>query len=302
MVEAFLNMMRRCFWLLVAVALTSSVGTLPLLAQEDDDFSDSVPVQDEESDTQESTFTEDEEALPSASPSDSLYEESLSPESDSDEAETDEETSIPQTASPQEPETADTPGLETLPASPSALQASPWPVEPLPEPVPLPPFMTRPLEWDATPPAVIGMPALPAASIFSERDLAAFKFVEDGKENFDREDWALAREQFERAVSLAPQLPYSYYFLGRIAFARGELTHALAFLQKAELLFPRTDVDWLCEVVTVKGTVYEDLQDYPKARAAYHHSLRFHPSNLKVLSALARLPEYEVAPNDAVPQ
>lgn len=301
MVEAFLNMMRRCFWLLVAVALTSSVGPLPLLAQEDDDFSDSVPVQNEESD-QGSSFTEDEEAFPSAAPSDSLHEESLSPGSDSDEAEAVEDTATPQAVSPQKPVIADAPGPATLPASPSALQTSPWPVEPLPEPVPLPPFMTRPLEWDATPPAVIGMPALPAASIFSERDLAAFKFVEDGKENFDREDWALAREQFERAVSLAPQLPYSYYFLGRIAFARGELTHALAFLQKAELLFPRTDADWRCEVATVKGTVYEDLQDYPKARAAYHHSLQFHPTNLKVLSALARLPEHEVAPNDAVPQ
>lgn len=300
MVEAFLNTMRRSFCIVVAVLLTCGAGPLPLLAQQEEDFSDSAPMQDEETDTPASSFEEDEEALPSASPGHTLHEESLSPESD--EAESAEETSAPPATSPRDPMIVSTPGLETVPASPSALQTSPWLDEPLPEAVPLPPFMTRPLEWEETPPAVIGMPALPAASAFFERDLAAFQFVEDGKENFDREDWALAREQFERAVSLAPLLPYSYYFLGRIAFARGELTHALAFLQKAELLFPRTDVDWLCEIASTKGTVYEDLQDYPQARIAYHRSLQFQPTNLKVLSALARLPEQDASLNDAVPQ
>ncbi|MBI3246904.1 MAG: tetratricopeptide repeat protein [Deltaproteobacteria bacterium] len=274
--------MHKSFWLVVTVLLTCG-GTLPLLAQEED-FSYPAPVQEEEADTPAPSFAEDEEAFPTAARRERLHEESLSPESDEAEP------------------NVGTPGAATLPASPSALQTSSWPIEPLPEAIPLPPFMTRPLEWEETPPAVIGMPALPSASAFSERDLAAFKFVEDGKENFDREDWALAREQFERAVSLAPLLPYSYYFLGRIAFVRGEFAHALAFLQKAELLFPRTDVDWLCEIATVKGTVYEDLQDYTQARTAYRRSLQFQPANLKVLSALARLPEQDSFLNDAVPQ
>jgi tetratricopeptide (TPR) repeat protein len=165
-----------------------------------------------------------------------------------------------------------------------------------------PPFMSRPSEWEATPPTVMGMPPLPLASVFSDRELVAFKFIEEGKAHFDREEWEFAQEQFERAISIAPFVPYSYYFLGRIAFSRGDLKRALAFLQKAELLFPRTDHAWLGETMSIKGTVYEDLNDYKHARAAYRRSLHFQPANLKVLSALARLPEEEPTLSDAILQ
>lgn len=164
----------------------------------------------------------------------------------------------------------------------------------------IPPFMSRPLEWEATPPTVIGMPPLPAASSFSDHELIAFTFIEKGKDHFDREEWELAQEQFERAISIAPFLPYSYYFLGRMAFHHGDLKGALAFLQKAELLFPRTNRAWLGETTSIKGTVYEELNDYEEARAAYRRSLHFQPANLKVLSALARLPEEEPTASDAI--
>lgn len=163
-----------------------------------------------------------------------------------------------------------------------------------PPPAETPPFMSRPLEWEVTPPTIIDLPPLPSTDAFAGRELVALKFIEEGKSHFDREEWELAREQFERAVSLAPFLPYSYYFLGRIAFAERDLKSALAFLQKAELLFPRTNHAWLGETTSRKGTVYEDLKDYKQARLTYRRSLRFEPANLKVLSALARLPEEEL--------
>ena len=156
-----------------------------------------------------------------------------------------------------------------------------------------PPFMSRPSEWEVSPPTVIDMPPLPSANAFAGRELVALKFIEEGEAHFDREEWELAREQFERAVSLAPFVPYGYYFLGRIAFAERDLKRALAFLQKAELLLPGTNHAWLGETTSRKGTVYEDLKDYKQARLAYRRSLRFEPANLKVLSALARLPEEE---------
>jgi tetratricopeptide (TPR) repeat protein len=162
--------------------------------------------------------------------------------------------------------------------------------------------MSRPLEWEVTPPTVIDMPPLPSANSFANRELVALKFIEEGKAHFDQEEWELAREQFERAISLAPFVPYSYYFLGRIAFAERDLKSALAFLQKAELLFSRTDQAWLGETTSRKGTVYEDLKDYKQARTAYRRSLRFEPANLTVLSALARLPEEESPLSDAIPQ
>lgn len=164
-----------------------------------------------------------------------------------------------------------------------------------------PPFMSRPFEWERTPPTVIGMPPLPPPGSFSDRKLVAFTFIEEGKAYFDRGEWELAQEQFERAISLAPFLPYGYYFLGRIAFAEKDLKSALAFLEKAELLFPRTERAWLGETTSVRGTIYEDLKDYAQARKTYKRSLRFQPANLKVLSALARLPEEESSPSEPIP-
>lgn len=169
-----------------------------------------------------------------------------------------------------------------------------------PPPPKTPPFMSRPSEWELTPPTVIDAPPLPSANLFAERELVALKFIEEGKAHFDHEEWELAREQFERAISIAPLVPYSYYFLGRIAFAERDLKSALAFLQKAELLLPRTNRAWLGETTGRKGIVYEDLKDYKQARTAYRRSLRFEPANLKVLSALARLPEEESTPHDAI--
>ncbi len=188
-----------------------------------------------------------------------------------------------------------------FPPFPSA-QESPSSSSILPPSGPTPPFLSRPSEWEETPPTVIGTPPLPAATSFSGRDLVAFQFVEEGKAHFDREEWEDARERFERAISIAPSLPYSYYFLGRIAFAQGDRKRALAYLQKAELLFPRSEKALLAETMNVKGTVYEDLQDYEQARTAYRRSLRFQPANLKVLSALARLPEEEPLSSDVVSQ
>jgi hypothetical protein len=176
------------------------------------------------------------------------------------------------------------------------------PVMEPPVPQEAPPFLSRPSEWESKPPTVLGAPPLPAAAVFTGRDLAAFQFVALGKENFDQERWEQAEAQFERAVSLSPSLPYSYYFLGRIAFAHRDHKRALAFLQKAELLFPRTERAWLGETDSMKGLVYEDLNDYVQARIAYHNSLRFQPANLKVLSALARLPEEETPPNATLAQ
>lgn len=163
------------------------------------------------------------------------------------------------------------------------------------------PFLSRPAEWEVSPPTVTGIPALPALSALPAQELIALGFVEDGKALLDQQNQDGAQELFERAISVAPFQPYSYYFLGRLAFARSDHKQAIAFLQKAELLFTKAERAWLGETISLKGTVYEDLQDYEHARVAYRRSLRFVPANLKVLSALARLPEEEPLPSDAQP-
>jgi tetratricopeptide (TPR) repeat protein len=170
---------------------------------------------------------------------------------------------------------------------------------PVTAPIETLPYLSRPAEWEVSPPTVTGIPSLPSSSSLPAQELIALGFVEDGKALLDQQNQEGARELFERAIGIAPFQPYSYYFLGRLAFARGDHKQAIAFLQKAELLFARAERAWLGETISLKGTVYEDLQDYEHARVAYQRSLRFEPANLKVLSALARLPEEEPVPSES---
>lgn len=184
---------------------------------------------------------------------------------------------------------------EDLPADESQPPATVGPAESAP--VPLQPAAPA----DALP-ALPAPPSLPVHTGLSPQDVAALRFVEDGKSALGRDDVEQAREQFERAVAIAPSQPYGYYFLGRVAFVRGEHKHALAFLRKAELLFAQSDQAWLGETASLQGAVYEDLGDYTHARAAYRRCLQLLPANLKALSALARLAGEEPLPSEPLPQ
>ena len=126
-------------------------------------------------------------------------------------------------------------------------------------------------------------------------DRVALRFVKEGRDILTVGEFERAQLLFERAVELAPFQPYSYYFLGRISFAQRKLQQALAFLQKAELLLPRTHTEWLGETICLRGQVAEDLGDIREARLAYQRCLHFAPNSLQALTALARLPQ-EAAP------
>jgi tetratricopeptide (TPR) repeat protein len=150
--------------------------------------------------------------------------------------------------------------------------------------------------------SVPAAPVLPANPTLSPREQAALRFVEAGKGLLEQAELDRAREQFERAVALAPLQPYGYYFLGRVAFARHDNKQAVAFLRKAELLFAQGDRAWLGETTSLQGAIYEDLGDYTRARAAYQRCLQAAPANLRALSALARLPEEERPASDTLPR
>jgi tetratricopeptide (TPR) repeat protein len=144
-------------------------------------------------------------------------------------------------------------------------------------------------------------PVLPTTTELTPQEAAALRFVEVGKRLLEQGDLDRAQEQFERAVSLAPLQPYSYFFLGRIAFSRGDHKQALAFLRKAELSFAPRERTWLSEATGLQGAIYEELGEYEHARAAYQRCLQLTPTNLKALSALARLSEEEPLPSDTFP-
>jgi tetratricopeptide (TPR) repeat protein len=184
---------------------------------------------------------------------------------------------------------------EDLPADEEQPPLTVWPAESAPV------SLQSAIPADALP-AVLAPPLLPTNAELSPQDVAALRFVEDGKNALSQDEIDRAREQFERAVAIAPSQPYGYYFLGRVAFVRGEHKQALAFLRKAELLFAQSDQAWLGETASLQGAVYEDLGDYTQARVAYQRCLQLLPANLKALSALARLAGEERLPSEPLSQ
>ncbi|MCS6925703.1 MAG: tetratricopeptide repeat protein [Candidatus Binatia bacterium] len=132
----------------------------------------------------------------------------------------------------------------------------------------------------------------------SPQDIVALRFVEGGRALLEQAQFELAQERFEEAVAVAPQQPYGYYFLGRLAFVQGDHRQALAFLQKAELLFGTDDRAWRGEAACLRGAIYEELRDDHQARKAYRQCLELVPRNLRALSALARLQTEEFLPGD----
>jgi tetratricopeptide (TPR) repeat protein len=194
----------------------------------------------------------------------------------------------------------DLPPEEAQPPAPPAGEApspsAPPAAKKTEETATVPPVVKEPTASVPTP------PVLPANTTLSPRELAALRFVEAGKGLLEQADLERAREQFERAVALAPLQPYGYYFLGRVAFARHDNKQAVAFLRKAELLFAPGERAWLGETTSLQGAIYEDLRDYTRARAAYQRCIQVAPANLKALSALARLSEEEPPLSDTLPR
>lgn len=128
-------------------------------------------------------------------------------------------------------------------------------------------------------------------SALSARDLVALRFVEEGEGILEDGEIERARVLFEQAIELAPVQPYSYHFLGRIAYSEGKLRESLAFLHKAEILFDRKNKEWLGETTCLRGLIAEDLEDFDEARSAYERCLHYTPTNLRAVTALARLSE-----------
>ncbi|MSQ47863.1 MAG: tetratricopeptide repeat protein [Deltaproteobacteria bacterium] len=145
-------------------------------------------------------------------------------------------------------------------------------------------------------------PTLPVVNTLPPHEQLALHFIESGVEALSRDDFEQAQEDFEQALEIAPMQPFGYYFLGRLAFARGEHKTALVFLRKADVVLARGDQVWRGEAARLRGAVYEDMRDYGRAHAAYRQSLQLTPTNLRAASALARLAGEEQDTRAAFPR
>jgi Flp pilus assembly protein TadD len=120
------------------------------------------------------------------------------------------------------------------------------------------------------------------------QDVVAMHLIDEGKKYMAEGDYEGAVEHFEQAVATSPSQPRGYYFLARVSFLQKQYRQALAFLEKAELLFGHSS-EWQGEVHSLKGAIYEEVGDEARARLAYERALQFTPQNLSALSGLTRL-------------
>jgi hypothetical protein len=91
-----------------------------------------------------------------------------------------------------------------------------------------------------------------------------------------------------RAVSIDPDNPFEYYFLGRAWMAKHNYAQALTFFKRAEIGFGPMP-NWLGDAISYEGTCYEALGDDEKALNAYRNALNSAPDNLKARIGLSRL-------------
>ena len=98
-----------------------------------------------------------------------------------------------------------------------------------------------------------------------------------------------ALERLEQAVRIDPANPHGYYWLARVHYRQQQYDQAIAFTEKATVLFARSDAAWLSRSHSFAGAVFEEVGRYADARAAYQRALSADPSNVAALAGLARL-------------
>ena len=107
----------------------------------------------------------------------------------------------------------------------------------------------RQLQPDSTAAEVGWANALHAQGKLSSQEKPRYAAInlELGNQHFQAEDWKLALEYYQQALTLQPDLPQAYYHLGRVLQKQEKWTEACACYQKARELQPENleaEVGW----------------------------------------------------------
>jgi len=93
---------------------------------------------------------------------------------------------------------------------------------------------------------------------------------------------------FQKAISLYPNNPYAYYYLGQARYLRKDYTRSLTPLRQAEL-YLSDDPAWLARVHALHGQVDEALSQFDDARNQYQKALALDSRNPEARDGLARV-------------
>jgi len=129
--------------------------------------------------------------------------------------------------------------------------------------------------------------------------VASLRLTGEAWHFLERNDIAAALDRLEKAIRIDPANPYAYYVLAQVHQRAGRLDQAVAFADKAELLFGTSDPVWLSQTLAFKGTVFERAGRYPEAREAYRRAVELVGGNVVGRAGLARLGAAEPATHPA---
>jgi tetratricopeptide (TPR) repeat protein len=198
---------------------------------------------------------------------------------------------------------AEEPGAaEMTPSATPSAEESPPPAEgeifPEPTPLPTPTSEAEPLGIGAVTPSPQVSDLSLDSAIAATADPAratSMRITEQARKNLlaGRTDDAI--RELGRAVSVDPNDPYAYFYLGRAYIVKSNLVQAITFLKRAEIGFGQNP-EWLAETLAFEGLAYEQGGHPDAAAGSYQQALQVEPGNL-----MARVGYTRVAPEVTEP-
>ncbi|HET6466026.1 MAG TPA: tetratricopeptide repeat protein [Nitrospiria bacterium] len=117
---------------------------------------------------------------------------------------------------------------------------------------------------------------------------ASLQLTDEGRQLLDEGRLDEAASVFQKAISLYPNNPYAYYYLGRSRYLKKDYARSLTPLRQAELYLSGDSV-WLARVYALRGQIDEALLQPNDARNQYQKALSFDPRNAEAREGLERI-------------
>lgn len=117
---------------------------------------------------------------------------------------------------------------------------------------------------------------------------ASLQLTDEGRRLLAEGRFDEAASVFQKAISLHPNNPYAYYYLGQSRYLKKDYARSLAPLRQAELYLSGDSV-WLARVYALRGQIDEALLQPDDARGQYQKALTFDPRNSDARDGLERI-------------
>jgi hypothetical protein len=174
--------------------------------------------------------------------------------------------------------------------SPAAASSSAAEASPAPTPTDIPPAM----DIGSVAPTLRVSDSSLAGLIAGAQDPArnaSLRITEAARKEMVSGQLESAIRDLGRALSIDPNNPYAYVYLGRAYILKKNYAQAQTFLQHAEVGFG-TDPVWQGETLAFEGVAYEEAGQQALAAATYQKALAVTPGNLTARVGATRLSEF----------